>query len=60
MSNKLDYENIYGFGGGSIYGDRAGDFQLSADSGTDGATKNQSSAVIYAAAESVTVPTIWS
>jgi len=55
-----DYENIYGFGGGSIYGDRAGDFQLSADSGTDGATKNQSSAVIYAAAESVTVPTIWS
>lgn len=55
-----DYENIYGFAGGSIYGDRRGDFQLSQDSGTDGATKNQSSAIVYAFAEPVTVPTVWS
>lgn len=59
IRNILDYENIYGFGGGCIYGDRRADFALSADSGTDGAAKNQSSAIIYAFAPSVTVPTVW-
>lgn len=42
-----DYENIYGFAGGLIYGDRRADFLLSADTGTDGARKNQSSAIVY-------------
>jgi len=54
-----DYENIYGFGGGSIYGDRCADWQLSADTGTDGATKNQSSAIVYAFAAPVTIPTVF-
>lgn len=54
-----DYGNIYGFAGGYIYGDRRADFALSADSGTDGATKNQSSAIVYCHAPSVTVPTVW-
>lgn len=42
-----DYENLIGFGGGYIYGDKRADFALSADSGTDGAVKNQSSAILY-------------
>lgn len=54
-----DYENIYGFGGGFIFGDRRGDFSLSQDSGSDGATKNQSSAVLHYYAPSITVPTVW-
>lgn len=57
-----DYENIYGFAGGYIYGDRRADFQLSQDSGSDGATKNQSSAVAYfhkGDATSLTLPSIW-
>lgn len=57
-----DYENIYGFGGGYIYGDRRADFALSQDSGSDGSVKNQSSAVIYfhkGDATALTLPSIW-
>lgn len=54
-----DYENIFGFAGGSIYGDRRADWALSADTGTDGAVKNQSSAVCYFHAPTITLPSIW-
>lgn len=42
-----DYENKFGFGGGFLYGDRRADWAVNADSGTDGATKNQSSLLVY-------------
>lgn len=42
-----DYENLYGFGGGLIYGDYRSDYFLNADTGTDGTRVNQSSAVVY-------------
>lgn len=56
---SLDYENIYGFAGGNIYGDRSADWALSQDSGSDGSVKNQSSAVCYAHAPTITLPNIW-
>lgn len=42
-----DYENKFGFGGGFLYGDRRADWAVNADTGTDGATKNQSSLLVY-------------
>lgn len=59
---NLDYENMFGFGGGYIFGDRRADFALSQDSGSDGAVKNQSSAIVYAHkgdATALTLPTVW-
>lgn len=57
-----DYENIMGFGGGFIYGDKRADWALSQDSGSDGSIVNQSSAVVYAHkgdATALTLPSVW-
>lgn len=40
-----DYENLFGFAGGLIYGDRRADYQI--DDGTGATYKNQSSIVVY-------------
>lgn len=42
-----DYGNKVGFGGGFLYGDRRADWALAQDSGSDGASKNQSSILVY-------------
>lgn len=56
-----DYENILGFAGGYIYGDRRTDWAASADTGTDGTTYNQSSCLLYAHkgdATALTIPSV--
>jgi len=55
-----DYGNIMAWGGGYIYGDRRADWAVNADSGTDGATTNQSSCLVYTYAPSQSLPTTWS
>jgi len=55
-----DYENLVGFGGGYVYGDRRADWEI--DDGTGTTFVNQSSACIYtyAPAAGGTMPSTWS
>jgi len=59
-SNNMDYGNLMGFAGGSIYGDRRADYALSQDSGVDSTVVNQSSAILYTHSTAATIPTTWS
>lgn len=57
-----DYGNIAGFAAGAVFGDVRADFSLAADTGTDGATVNQSSGILYTyrGTTGSNAPTTWS